>query len=265
MRPPAAVGAGRGASLLLAGILVVLTASPSASRAGCCIGDPSALDLDPNAEPLRVARDDTTDELVLTWESGSADYRLWQGDLDGLFATGTLNDEVVEQATTAAARLPTPGGNAYFLVTTDCFGLHCTRGRDSSGAERATPGCEILERGEIYNDSATCLGPGNGVARSGDEYEVFAACFFPGAAPDPPAAGEALVWATDYSSAACGTCLEFPCARRVGDQLIVEKAGRPWGDCDAIHDGGAWARVSDAPVITFQAEMPPIPEYQPCP
>ncbi len=253
------------ASLLLAGTLVVLALTIPASRAGCCIGDPSALDRDPIAEPLRVARDDTNDELVLTWESGSTGYRVWQGDLDGLFATGTLNDEVVEQTSSAEARLPTPGGNAYFLVTTDCFVLHCTRGRDSNGAERATPGCEILERGEIYAGSATCLGPGNGVVRTGAEYDAFASCFLPGSAPDPPGSDEALVWAIDYSNAACGTCLEFPCTRRVGEQLIVEKAGAPWGDCDAIHHGGAWARVAHAPVITFSEEMPPIPEYQPCP
>ncbi len=253
------------ASLLLASTLVALIATIPASRAGCCSGDPSALDLDPDVEPLRVARDDATDELVLTWESGSAGYRVWEGYLDGLQATGALNDEVVALVSSPLAQLPSPVGNAYFLVTTDCFDLHCTRGRDSSGTERATPGCEILERGELFSGTALCLGPGNGVARTGAEYDAFAACFNPGAAPDPPGPGEALVWATDHSNAACGTCLEFPCARRVDDVLTVEKAGAPWGDCDAIHDGGAWARVVDAPMITFQAEMPPIPEYQPCP
>ena len=224
------------ASLLLAGTLVVLSASLPASRAGCCIGDPSALDLDPYAEPLRVIRDDASDELALTWESGSAGYRVWLGDLGGLFATRTLNDEVIEHVPFAEVRLPTPGGNVYFLVTTDCYALHCTRGRDSSG-----------------------------VVRTSAEYDAFASCFFPGSAPDPPGPDEALVWATDYSNAACGTCLEFPCARRVGDQLIVETAGAPWGDCDAVHHGGAWARVPDAPTIAILEEMPPIPVYQPCP
>ena len=101
--------------------------------------------------------------------------------------------------------------------------------------------------------------------RTGAEYDDFAGCFFPGTAPDPPQPGEALVWATDYSNAACGTCLEFPCASRIGDELLVESAGAPWGDCDAIHDGGAWARVVDAPTITILAQVPPIPDYQPCP
>ena len=264
MSCPAAVPRVR-ASLRLAGTLVMLSASLPASRAGCCICDPSALDLDPYAEPLRVIRDDPTDELVLTWESGSTGYRVWLGDLDGLFATRTLNDEVIEHVPFAEARLPTPGGNVYFLVTTDCYALHCTRGRDSSGVERATPGCEILERGDVYSSSATCLGLGDGVVRTSAEYDAFASCFFPGSAPDPPGPDEALVWATDYSNAACGTCLEFPCTRRVGDQLIVETAGAPWGDCDAVHHGGAWARVPDAPTIAILEEMPPIPVYQPCP
>lgn len=252
--------------LLLAGTLALLAASQPASQAGCCTGDPSAVDLDPFVEPLRVARDDVSDELVLTWEPGNTGYRVWQGSLDGLVVTGMFDDEIVDRVSIAELRLPAFLGNAYFLVTADCFGLHCTRGRDSGGAERATFGCEVLDRGEIYNNSSvTCLGPGNGVVRTAAEYDAFASCFFPGSAPAPPEAGEALVWATDYSNAACGTCLEFPCARRVDDQLIVEKAGKPWGDCDAVHFGGAWARVPDAPAVVILEEMPPIPEYQPCP
>jgi hypothetical protein len=253
------------ASLLIAGTFLMLATTVPASHAGCCTGDPSALDLDPTVEPLRLTRDGTYDELVLTWESGSSAYRVWQGDLDGLFLTSTLNDEVVVRVSSAWARLPSPDGNAYYLVTTDCFGLYCTRGRDSSGGERAAPGCEILERGELYPDSALCLGLGNGVVRTGAEYDALAACFFPGTAPDPPDAGEALVWATDYSNAACGTCLEFPCARRYGEQLIVETAGTPWGECDAVHFGGAWARVPDAQTISILEEMPPVADYQPCP
>lgn len=253
------------AFLLLATTLVALAGIAPATRAGCCYGDPSALDLEPTVEPLRVARDDATGELVLTWESGSDGYRVWQGDLGGLHTTGALNDEIVARVTSAEARLPSSAADAYFLVSADCFDLHCSRGRDSSGAERATPGCEILKRGEFYSDPARCLGPGTGVVRTGTEYADFAACFFPGSAPDPPGAGEALVWATDYSDAACGTCLEFPCTGRTGDELIVETAGAPWGDCDAVHDGGAWARVVDAPTITIIEEMPPTPDYQPCP
>ena len=253
------------ASPFLAGTLLALAVITPSTRAGCCFGDPSALDLDPTAEPMRVARDDGTDELVLTWEPGSAGYRVWQGDLAGLQATGALNDEIVARASSAHVRLPSPAGDVYYLVSADCFDLHCSRGRDSSGAERITPDCEILERGGADANTATCLGPGSGVVRSAAEYGAFAACFFPGAAPGPPSSGEALVWVTDYSNAACGTCLEFPCARRIDDELVVETAGAPWGDCDAVHHGGAWARVPDAPTITIVGEMPPIPDYQPCP
>jgi hypothetical protein len=244
--------------------LVLALAASAPSRAGCCLGDPSALDLDPAVEPLRVTRDDATAELVLTWEAAAGGFRLWEGDLDGLWATNTLNDAIVARPSAPTARRAVPAGNAYHLVTTDCFGLHCTRGRDSRGAERATPGCEILERGTIHAATALCLGPGNGVVRTPAEHAAFAACFAPGPAPDPPAAGEALVWATDHSNAACGTCLEFPCTRRFVGELIVETAGTPWGDCDAIHDGGAWARVADAPTITILEEMPPVPAYAPC-
>jgi hypothetical protein len=250
---------------LLVGGLLILTANLPAARAGCCLGDPSAVDLDPDVEPLRIAIDEATDELVLTWEAGSASYRVWQGDLDDLRVSGALNDAVVARVPSPGARAPRPVRDAYFLVTADCFGLHCTRGRDSSGRERATPGCEILERGELYSDSALCLGSGNGVVRTEAEYEAFANCFPPDTAPDPPGPDEALVWATDHSNAACGTCLEFPCTRRFDDELIVETAGTPWGDCDAVHDGGAWARVANAPTIIILEEMPPTPEYQPCP
>lgn len=253
------------ACLLLSCTLPVLIAVSPISGAGCCHGDPSAVDLDPEAEPLRVASDPTTGELILTWEARSAGYRVWQGDLDALGATAMLNDEIVALVSAPQARLPAPAGNAYFLVSTDCFRLHCTRGRDSTGAERATPGCEILERGELESETALCLGPGHGIVRTNAEYAALAACFAPGTAPDAPEAGEALVWVTDHSNAACGTCLEFPCARRFDDELVVETAGTPWGDCDAIHDGGAWARVVDSPTIVILEEMPPIPDYAPCP
>ena len=105
---------------------------------------------------------------------------------------------------------------------------------------------------------------GEGIFRDAAEYDLLAACFT-GDPPPRPGPGVALVWATDHSNAACGTCLEFPCAIRVGDELIVGMAGTPWGDCDAIHHGGAWTRVVDAPTITILEEMPPIADYQPCP
>jgi hypothetical protein len=253
------------ASLLLVATFAVVAAVCPAARAGCCYGDPSALDLDPDAEPLRIARDEATGELVLTWESGSNGSRVWQGDLDILRAAGELNDGVVGRVSLPQAWLPLPAESAYFIVSSDCFDLHCSRGRDSSGAERPTPGCEILERSWIDASAARCLWPENGVVRTATEYDDFASCFFPGSAPAPPGPGEALVWATDYSDAACGTCLEFSRAIRVDDELIAETAGAPWGDCDAIHDGGAWARVPDAPTITILEEMPPIPDYHPCP
>lgn len=253
------------ASHVVVGALLLFMPLLPASRAGCCYGDPSAVDLDPSAEPLRLARSDADDSLVLTWESTSTGYRVWQGDATHLHATGRFDDEIILRVSTAETQLPVPPGNVYFIVTSDCFDLHCTRGRDSDGVERATPGCEILERGDVYADAAMCLGPGNGIVRTDAEYLAFASCFFSGGAPDPPGTNEALVWATDYSNAACGTCLEFPCTRRFDDELIVETAGAPWGDCDAIHYGGTWARVPDAPVIVILEEMPPIPAYQPCP
>ncbi len=249
--------------LVLAAALL-LTAAPIVTRAGCCLADPSAMDVDPTATPLTVAHDEPAVELVVAWEAHRSDTRLYQGDLDALWATDRLNDQPAGDTPDAALRIAMPTGNAYFLVSGSCDGLHCTRGRDAAGNERGTPGCEILERGEMYPDVARCLGVGQGVIRDAAEYELFAACYSPGTAPDPPTATEALVWVTDYASSACGTCLEFPCARLFGNELVVERKGQPWGDCDAIHDGGAWARVPAVDVITILEEMPPFPEYAPC-
>lgn len=242
----------------------LLLAATSAARAGCCLADPSALDLDPAATPLLLTHDRPAGELALSWESIRSSSRAWQGDLDLLWAENALNDEPVEELAGAELRLPVPAGNAYFLATASCDGLSCSRGRDSAGAERGDPACAILERGELYPDAAACLGVSQGVIRDVPEYEAFAACFSGGTEPAPPAAGEALVWKTDHASSACGTCLEFACADLAGDDLVARPRGLPWGDCDAIHHGGAWARVPDVARIVILEEMPPTPDYGPC-
>jgi hypothetical protein len=214
---------------------------------------------------LLVARDDAAGDLVLAWESPrNADTQVWQGDLDALWIDSWLNDLVVAEVAESEWRLPQPTRNSYFLLSGSCNGLVCTRGRDDAGNERGIPGCEIFERGEIYADAARCLVGGEGIVRDAAEYDLLAACFT-GDPPPRPGPGVALVWATDHSNAACGTCLEFTCAQQLGGaNLEVRRLGRPWGDCDAIHDGGAWALVPAAPIITLVEEMPPFPEYGLC-
>ena len=253
-----------GRPLAAAAALLAAALAAQQALAGCCTAEPSALDLDPTAAPLLVAHDRPAAELVLSWESSRHDSVAWQGDLDRLWAESLLNDEPAGDTPGAELRLPLPAENTYFLVTASCNGLACPRGRDSGGAERQAPGCEILVRGDIDYSAASCLGVDQGVIRDALEYDAFAACFTPGWEPPPPGAGEALVWKTDYANAACGTCLEFTCAERAGDELILRPLGLPWGDCDAIHHGGAWALVPDAPSILFLEQMPPAPDYSPC-
>ena len=161
---------------------------------------------------------------------------------------------------------PSPERNAYFIVSADCFGLHCTRGRDSNGTERHHTGLRDPRAGRTLHRQ--CALPGVGQRRRADRSRVrdlrrlLPSRHGPPSGPDPRKR-----WSGPRTTRTPlgGTCLEFPCTRRFDDELIVETAGTPWGDCDAIHDGGAWARVANAPTIIILEEMPPTPEYHPCP
>ena len=116
--------------------------------------------------------------------------------------------------------------------------------------------------------TAACWSPtaDGGVIRTAAEYASFAACHLPGdpMLPAPLGPGEVIVWATDYSSAACATCLEVRCARWDGADLVAETAGAPWGDCDAIHHGGAWARVPEAVTIRIEHVDEAAPPWPAC-
>jgi len=105
-----------------------------------CGDEPSALDLAPLVQPLRVGKDpENSGWIELTWESDGleADHELVQGSLASL-ATGAY-----DHAGFGACRLPTgrlpmrwPRRDSYFLVIGRCSDVRSSAGRDSFGAER---------------------------------------------------------------------------------------------------------------------------------
>ncbi len=250
----------------VAAILVALAADGQA-WARCCTADPSARDLRPAARPLTVTRLRLTGQVDLTWEAVSAEYRVFQGDLDRLHAERRLNDAEVATGAIASARLGEPAGNAYWLVSSRCHPLKCTRGRDSFGREREIPGCTTVEGGWLGFAEATCLlrtGP-DGVVRTAAEHAAFAACFDDPSTAPPLVSGMAIAWAADQAPAACSTCLEFSCVQVTADAVVLRFAGEPVGDCDALHAGGPWAHVPLRPSISFQPEDPSVPQPASCP
>ncbi|MEM7248585.1 MAG: hypothetical protein AAF533_24860 [Acidobacteriota bacterium] len=99
--------------------------------------EPSALDLDPMAPPLRVTRDGS--ELVLTWENSEPGFHsVYQGTLPQLLAGGPNHTlTALCEIPGASGRLPlsiTPAN--YFLVVSACGPDESSYGRDSSGGER---------------------------------------------------------------------------------------------------------------------------------
>jgi hypothetical protein len=107
--------------------------------------EPSALDVEPRAEPLRVHRDgDTTARF--TWaEAAGNGYALYGGSLDDLWQTRRLT---VGDFAACGVGAPTwtgevPTGNTFFLVTSGCEFGDASLGRDSAGTPRppSTPRC----------------------------------------------------------------------------------------------------------------------------
>ena len=98
--------------------------------------EPSALDLAPAVEPLRIARDDAARELVLSWEELGVDsaYAVYRGEIGAFYTHGDIG---ACDLSAPAVRLPLEPGDQYFIaVGVNCAGEESSTGRDSAGAER---------------------------------------------------------------------------------------------------------------------------------
>ena len=114
--------------------------------------EPSAVDQDPAATPLRVSKAPGS-TLDLTWQDlASPAYELYRGSIPpetmaGRWrATGLAHDhaDIGECRLLAPmTNVPEGAGNAYFLAVSRCGSLTSSTGRDSFGVERppANPAC----------------------------------------------------------------------------------------------------------------------------
>ena len=109
--------------------------------------EPSALDMDPAAEPLRVEKA-AGGNLRISWEAVTADtVRLHRGDLGRLHATGSYDHRVVAESPDGEVEIEPPDGPLYFVVNSDCRAGDSGVGRDSSGTERPYGGLVLVTIG----------------------------------------------------------------------------------------------------------------------
>lgn len=127
-----------GRALLLAAFALLGCAS---ARAQSCL-EPSALDLDSSAPPLRVAK--APSGLAMTWQdAGAPGYHVHEGSLQAFDSPAVYDHVVVADPVAPSIVLSEPPGDRYFLVNAECsFGQGST-GRDSFGRERP-PGGQVL-------------------------------------------------------------------------------------------------------------------------
>lgn len=128
--------------LSLAAAIALLLAMSAPARAQSC-PEPSALDLDATAEPLRVARS-PSGGLDLTWQDvATGAYRLQQGTILRLHA-GVYDHVPVSTGPETQASLAMPAGNAYFVVGAVCAGEESSIGRARLG-RHAHPGSHVRD------------------------------------------------------------------------------------------------------------------------
>lgn len=129
----------------------LLTLSAGAAAQSC--PEPSALDVSPSVEPLRVHRTDGG-ELQVTWEAVSADwYRLHRGTTTRLAEDGSYDHLPVAEPLVDEVVLPMPSGNRYFVVTAHC-------GDEKSSAGRSFPAGEERPSGGLAEVMVGLVGSG---------------------------------------------------------------------------------------------------------
>ena len=98
--------------------------------------EPSALDLDPLVEPLRVAKD-VGSSLRLSWEAGG-DGSVYAGTIDLLAASGLYDHHAIGlcAVTGSTATLMPVASREYYVVVRACGATESSYGRDSLGTER---------------------------------------------------------------------------------------------------------------------------------
>lgn len=121
--------------------MFALLASASVHAQSCL--EPSALDLDASAPPLRVTKD-APSGLALTWQDvGATRYHVHEGSIPAFDTPAAYDHVVVADPVGPSTSLSEPPGDRYFLVNAECsFGGGST-GRDSFGRERP-PGGRVL-------------------------------------------------------------------------------------------------------------------------
>ena len=107
-----------------------------------CGEEPSALDLNPTAPPLRVSKfADVPGWLELTWEADGveSDHELTRGSLAGLHAGYDHRGFGACRLPSGWLAVPPPREDSYFLIIGRCGEVRASPGRDSFGVDRPQP------------------------------------------------------------------------------------------------------------------------------
>ena len=171
-----------------------LSCALAASALAQC-DEPSALDVRPTAEPLRVTKS-AGGGLVLAWEDvGATGYHVNRGHLDVLWDEQRYDHVTFMQPVTADIDVPLPAGNRYFLVSGDC--ADPSVGRDSDGDERPRSGLARLTvavagGADVFGVHVSVLHPPDTALAEGDMV-AFVGPFVPGSPGNPMGSvGEAV-------------------------------------------------------------------------
>ena len=99
--------------------------------------DPSALDLRPSAQPLRVMRAATPGLLALTWEdTRAAFYHVYGGGIADLRPARPVPSSLACGLTMPYVEVDEQTSDTWFVVTAGCGLVESSYGRDALGRER---------------------------------------------------------------------------------------------------------------------------------